>query len=620
MSFWRSPEDQPAWARPALLGLAAVAAFAYAWGMNSANLEVFYGAAVRSMAGNWHDFFFAAFDPWGTVSVDKLPGALWLEALSVRIFGFHIWAFVLPQVIEGTLTVLVLYRTVRRVAGPGAGLVAAGILAITPATVLLNRGNVSDTLLILLLVLAVDATQRAIASGRWQTLALAGLYVGLAFQAKMLQAWIVLPALYLAYLLAGPTADLVRRCTHVVLSGVVVLIVSLSWMTAVSVVPSHDRPYVDGSCNNSIYSQVFLYNGTDRLSGHVLTQAGCRPASPQLATTESHLPVEVVGHLSKGLGRFLTGGFGRLAAWLFPPSLVAIIGLLIETRRRPRTDARRAAVVMWTIWLFFTWEFFSDSHQLNSYYLAALIPPIAALCGMGLAAAWSHRDSRRVRTTVLLTVAGGTAYAASLVPGSAGVALWAWVSSGTLALAAIVLLALAHRPALARWSVPAGFTLGALALAAGPAWASAASVRDQLSPFETPYQPASLTATLAQQNAGALASIPALQAEADRVPANQAVNTIESSQADSFYVLATGREWLPVGGFTGQIPEPSLSQFEAYVRAGKVVQVTVAMKPRTTNPDLLWVAAHCTASTTKGTFVLEGVHFARYRCSRADAP
>ena len=117
--FWRSPPDQPRWARPSLLIIAALAALSYGWGIGDATVESFYGAAARSMSQSWHNFFFAAFDPWGTVSVDKLPGAFWIQALSVRVFGFHTWAIVLPQVVEGVLTVLVLYRTVRRVAGPG---------------------------------------------------------------------------------------------------------------------------------------------------------------------------------------------------------------------------------------------------------------------------------------------------------------------------------------------------------------------------------------------------------------------------------------------------------------------------------------------------------------------
>ncbi len=264
---WRSPADQPAWARPALLAIAVVAAVAYGWGMGGASVESFYGAAARSMSESWHDFIFGAFDPAGTVTVDKLPGALWVQALSLRVFGFHIWALVLPQVVEGVLTILVLYRAVRRLAGPAAGLIAAAVLAVTPITVLLNRGNVSDSLLILLLVLAADATSAALLTGSLPQLLLAGVWVGLAFQAKMIQAWLALPALAAAYLLAAPAAKLRTRCAHVALAGLVTAVVSLSWMTAVSLVPAQHRPYVDGSPDDSVYTQVFDYNGLGRRPG-----------------------------------------------------------------------------------------------------------------------------------------------------------------------------------------------------------------------------------------------------------------------------------------------------------------------------------------------------------------
>jgi 4-amino-4-deoxy-L-arabinose transferase-like glycosyltransferase len=105
-----------------LLALTAAAAVSYGWGMGSDTIELFYGAAARSMSASWHDFFFGAFAPSGTITLDKLPGAVWLQALSLRAFGFQIWAIVLPQVIEGALTVLVLYRAVRRIAGPVAGI------------------------------------------------------------------------------------------------------------------------------------------------------------------------------------------------------------------------------------------------------------------------------------------------------------------------------------------------------------------------------------------------------------------------------------------------------------------------------------------------------------------
>src|SRR6516162_4728876 len=337
LQFWRSPDDQPRWARPALLAVATLAALAYAWGINGDALETFYAGAVRSMSESWRNFFFGAFDPWGTVSVDKLPGAFWVQALSVRVFGFHVWAFVLPQVVEGTLTVLVLYRAVRRVAGAGAGLLAAVALAVTPVTILLNRGNISDSLLILLLVLAADAATNAYMSGRLRPLVLGGVWVGLAFQAKMLQAWLVLPALYVAYLMAAPALSLARRYGHIAISLAVALAVSISWMCMVTLVPAHDRPYVDGSCNNSVFSQVFLYNGADRLDGKVLEQPGCsRPAAASGMTPATGGAPTVA--LGKGPARYLAGSLGRDAAWLFIPAMVALVGILVARRRRPRTD------------------------------------------------------------------------------------------------------------------------------------------------------------------------------------------------------------------------------------------------------------------------------------------
>jgi 4-amino-4-deoxy-L-arabinose transferase-like glycosyltransferase len=205
------------------------------------SIEIFYAASVRSMSASWHDFFYAAFDPAGTVSIDKLPGALWIQALAVRAFGVHTWVVDLPQAVEGILTVLVLYRAVRRLAGPGPGVAAAFVLAISPATVTLDRGNISDTLLVLLLVLAANSVVSSLVTGNLRHLLVAGLWVGLAFQAKMIEAWFVVPALAIAYLVASRTS-IASRVLQVAAMGVVVIVVSLSWMTLVSLTPaSSDR-------------------------------------------------------------------------------------------------------------------------------------------------------------------------------------------------------------------------------------------------------------------------------------------------------------------------------------------------------------------------------------------
>ena len=315
--FWRSPPDQPGWARPALLLVAALAALSYSWGSGSAMLETFYGAAVRSMSQSWHDFFFGAFDPWGTVSVDKLPGSFWVQALFVRLFGFHIWAVVLPQAIEGTLTVLVLFRAVRRVAGAGAGLVAAVALAATPVTILLNRGNISDSLLILLLVLAADATTAAVMTGRLRSLVLAGVWVGLAFQAKMLQAWIVLPALYLAYILAAP----VRQPGTAGRAGGPLRPHRARRLAELDVC-RQSRPGTRPPLRRRQLQQLRLQPGVPLQRRRSREREPARPAGLQPAARR---PGDVSQRRRsdpcsrKGPGRFLAGGFGRDAAWLFVP-------------------------------------------------------------------------------------------------------------------------------------------------------------------------------------------------------------------------------------------------------------------------------------------------------------
>jgi hypothetical protein len=129
---WRSPAGQPGWARPALLSVAALAAVLYAWNIASVDLAPYYSVAVKSMSESWKAFFYGAFDPAATITIDKLPGAFLPQALSARIFGFHPWSLALPQVVEGVVTVLVIYRAVRQWAGEVPGLLAALLLTLTP--------------------------------------------------------------------------------------------------------------------------------------------------------------------------------------------------------------------------------------------------------------------------------------------------------------------------------------------------------------------------------------------------------------------------------------------------------------------------------------------------------
>src|ERR1700722_12898132 len=261
--LWRSPDGQPAWARPALLAIAALAAALYAWNITQAGLAPFYSVAVKSMSESWKAFFYGALDPNATVTIDKLAGSFLPQALSARIFGFHAWSVALPQVIEGVIAVLAMYRVVRRWAGVVPGLLAAAIFALTPIAASMFGHSMEDGALTMCLVLAADAYQRAVSEGRLRSLLMAGVWVGLGFQAKMLQAWMVLPALAVGYLVAAP-GPVRRRLAHLGAAAVGMLAVSGSWIALYTFTPAADRPYVDGSTNNSPIAMVFGYNGVER--------------------------------------------------------------------------------------------------------------------------------------------------------------------------------------------------------------------------------------------------------------------------------------------------------------------------------------------------------------------
>jgi 4-amino-4-deoxy-L-arabinose transferase-like glycosyltransferase len=621
LQFWRSPAEQPAWARPALLIVAALAGLAYAWGINTAYLEPFYGAAARSMAMSWHNFFFGAFDPWGTVTVDKLPGALWLQSLSLRIFGFHVWAIALPQVIEGVVTVLVLSRAVRRVAGAGAGLLAAVLMAGSPIVILLDRGNISDSLLIMLLVLAVDATTRAYTTGKVASLVWAGVLVGLAFQAKMLQAWLVLPALYGAYLLAAPAVSFVRRAAHVALSAAVTVVVSVSWMTVVSLVPSASRPYVDGSCNDSVFSQVFSYNGLGRINISALgSHAGCHRPSKWIVNLGHYSAAHGLntGGLQPAWDRLLHGPFGHDGVWLLLPALVSAVALLVLRRHEPRTDVLRATVVLWLTWLVIDFGLFSAGRIINSYYLAALVPPVAALCAFGAQLVWQRRRSAVVRAVLAVTMVATVAAAIVLIPGYVGVRVWIVASLVVVAvLAAGILFASLRPPHASVWSLSVGPACAMLAMLMGSAWASGLVVMEELGPFDAPYTTAAHNQSV-RQYANELPQLAHVYAQATLRRPNGALDVIETSYLASEYVLASGHEFLALGGYTGEVPVPTLHQFMQYVAEGKVKLVDAATRPLSRDPSLRWVVTHCKKSDSYKDPYAQTT-FTYFTCSPADA-
>lgn len=580
-----SRDDQPAWARPALLLLAALAALAYAWRSGN-ELEIYYAAAVRSMSASWHDFFFGAFDPAGTITLDKLPGALWVQALSVRLFGLHGWALVLPQVVEGTATVLVVYRAVRRLAGPPAGLIAAGLVAAAPAAATLDRGNIPDTLMILLTALAANAMVSALVTGHLRHVLLSGAYVGLAFQAKMLEAWLVLPALALVFVVAGAPGWW-RRWLAVLGMGAVAVAVSLSWMTVVSTVPAAERPYVDGSHDNSLFQQVFVYNGFGRVDEESPDQLLSRTTGLVIGTGK---PPPVAWN------RLLTGSLGLDTGWLVPDAVVALVSGLLARRRQPRTDLPRAGLLLFGGWLVALFTVFSVTSTINSYYTAALAPPVAGLVAIGLVLAWRQRNSALARLTVGAGVAATSAYALWILP-SSGTGLPGWLAPSVAALGAFALVGLLLPERLTS-AVPVGLTLFAvvtLSASVAPAVATASIVENRLAAFDTPFQPESVTRYIHQffvvTPEEATRTLPTIEKVRNGARYLMAVQT---SAVAAPFIYRTGLEVLPIGGFTGTIPSPSLARLKTMIQKSDFH--LVLQSPTTRDPRLVWVAEHCASA------------------------
>ncbi|WP_370073012.1 ArnT family glycosyltransferase [Streptacidiphilus sp. MAP5-3] len=453
--------------RLTLLGLCALAALLFAWGISRSQYHPFYADAVRSMTLSWKGFVFGSFDPGNTITLDKLPGFLWPQAVSALILGFHPWALTLPQVIEGVLSVAVLHVIVKRWAGLTAGTLAALAFMLTPVVTGLFRTAVEDPAFTLLLLLAAEATQRAARSGRTRTLLVAGVWVGLAFQAKMLEAFAVLPVLAGVYLLSAP-ASLKRRCAQVGVAAVVTLAVSASWIALVTLTPQADRPYVDGTTDNSPISMVVGYNFLNRFSSVGLSAADTGSVSavrggPQGAaqsdkshqkagrttttttTTAAATPTPTRRDQSEnGWAKLLTGELAGEVGWLYPTALAGFAVGVLTRRRQPRTDPVRAGYLLWGAWLAVFFVVLSaGSVAGHAYYLGVIAAPAAALTGAGLPLLWrTWRAGGAGAFALPVTVAATASWAAVLSRPYPTFRPWVTPTALTLGVVSTVLLLL----------------------------------------------------------------------------------------------------------------------------------------------------------------------------------
>jgi 4-amino-4-deoxy-L-arabinose transferase-like glycosyltransferase len=653
----RGRPGDPAWVRPSLFALLIGTAFLYIWGLGASGwANSFYSAAVQAGSTSWKAFFFGSSDAANFITVDKPPASLWVMEISARIFGVNAWSILVPQALEGVATVAVLYATVRRWFTPAAGLLAGAVLALTPVAVLMFRFNNPDALLVLLLTVAAYAVTRALeaASTRW--LVLAGSLVGLGFLAKMMQAFFVVPAFGLVYLLAAPT-PVRRRIWQLLLAGVAMFVAAAWWVVAVTLTPASARPYIGGSQHNSILELIFGYNGFGRLTGNEtgsVTGGGAGAGGGGTGGGNMWGPT--------GITRLFGSEMGTQISWLIPAALVALLGALWLSRREGRTSKLRAATVLWGTTLIVSGLILSLSKGIiHPYYTVALAPAIGALVGIGGTELWRHREHWTSRAFLSIAIAVTTWWAHVLLGRTPTFESWLRPTILVVGLAAAlavlfighmrrgIAVAIAAGSMLTAVGAPVAFALDTVSTphtgsipTAGPssgqggpggfgrgglgggqpgATRGGTTGGQRTGGFGTP--PTGTTGGTAptgttggfgggrgQGGGGLLGSSTPSAALTTALKANASSYTwvaaaIGSNDA-SGYQLATGDPVMAIGGFNGSDPAPTLAQFEKLVTAGKIhyfIAGSVGTPNGGSNASSeisSWVSSHYTAVTIGG--------------------
>ncbi len=344
----------------------------------------YYSAAVKSMLGSLHNFFFVSSDPGGLVSLDKPPLGLWLQTASAAIFGFHPLSLLVPEALCAVATVVVIYWIVAPRFGVWAGVAAAATLAVFPSLVASARDNNIDALLILFMTLACFAGLRAIDTGAWRWLVATAVLVGLAFNTKTLAAYLVVPGLALGWLVCAP-GTLRRRAGLLAGATVVLAAVSLVWLVAVDATPASQRPYVGASLDNSELSLSFGHNGLGRVVGE-------RGAPPQAVTVvPSPGSLRAAGAISSvgppGPLRLFGLSDGDQGAWMLGFAIVGLLALVLQAIGHGRRNPRLGLLFVLGGWFVVEAVVLSVSTGIvHPYYVSALGPGTAALVGAGAAA------------------------------------------------------------------------------------------------------------------------------------------------------------------------------------------------------------------------------------------
>jgi len=597
--------------------------------------NTYYAMAAQAASQSWAAWFFGSLDSSNFITTDKPPLSTMLMGLSVRAFGLSSWSILLPQALAGIATVVVLYAAVRRSFGPAAATIAGLVMALTPVSVLIFRYDNPDALLTLLLVGAAGALLRSLESDRLRWVVLAAALVGLGFLAKYLQAYLVLPAFALTYLVCAK-GDLVHRGRGLLAAFATVVLTSGWWVTIVELIPTSDRPFIGGSTSDSPLQLLLGYDGLGRIFGGAAAGLG----------GGGGIGANFSGAV--GLLRLFNDEFAGQISWFLPFAAIALVTGLWCRRHAGRTDRALAGYLLWGTWLAVHALVFSFmSGIVHTYYSVALAPAVAALVGAGTVELWQFRKRSWI---------GGVLLGGAIV----ATAAWAWELLGRtpdfapgLAVAILVvgtvtalLTALPARLADGRLPL-AALALAFAALLAGPSAYAYDTVGTALSggdPTAGPSVPGSggfggrgggfggfggfgsFQPGQAPGGAGTTGGVfggggagprgaATSQAVLDYLVANRGeaewIVAVSGAGSAAPIQLATGLPVMAMGGFNGGDASPTLSEFQAYVTAGQVRFVLTGGNggfgggPGGDSAVMSWVTANCTPITVGGTSIYD---------------
>ncbi len=439
------------WVPWTVTAMAIAAGVLYAFGAAHANLHDYYTPAVVSMSNSWHAFVFGSYDSAGWAGVDKIPGALWPQAASVAVFGPSTWSVVLPEALATVATIVVVYLAASRWRGRIAGLAAAAVYATMPLAAALAKSNVPEVWFGLALALAAYFAIRAVQSGRIWWLIAAGLAVSAGFQVKMLEAWMVYPALAIAYLVGAPRAPW-TRIWHVAVAGAISILASLWWIALVWLTPATSRPWVGGTADDSAWSMVFGYNGLGRVTG-----------------AQGSFVASFAG--DAGLSRLVGPQVSVDVAWFLPLAVAAaLLGVVLGLRAwkdGAEARARLGGYLLFGLWLIPVALVMAYSAGIHTFYVLAFAPAIATLVGAIAAEAWDALPGRAARTWIVAAILLQTAWTAWLVV-RAGDHSWLLAVVPLFSLAAVALTLAGRRAGLVIASIglllaPAAWAVGTIA-------------------------------------------------------------------------------------------------------------------------------------------------------------